>query len=117
MALLTCLTMGTAVVGRVDGATTEKELSAKQMLDSANKAMKALKSVTITYLEHWSGQNAPAPKDQNHWVKAPASEAKEGSGVAACTRDFTSFGVATKGQPRPTSSTPAAPATESGIPN
>ncbi|WP_308696935.1 hypothetical protein [Streptomyces antimycoticus] len=39
--------MGTAVAGCADGTTTEKKLSAKQMLDNANKAMKALKSVTI----------------------------------------------------------------------
>ncbi|MBA6434517.1 hypothetical protein H3T12_08415 [Streptomyces sp. GMR22] len=156
--LVACLTMGAAVVGCAGGATTEKELSAKQMLDNANKAMKALKSVTIdtntivadgddasthlttnlkdrcaakttwttgarleqiriggtdyihpnrAYLERWSGQDALAPKDQNHWVKAPASEAEEGSGLAKCTRDFTSFGVATKGKPAKINGIPA----------
>ncbi|WP_262698554.1 MULTISPECIES: hypothetical protein [Streptomyces] len=157
-ALLACLTMGTAVAGCADGATTENELSSKQMLDNANKAMKALKSVTIdtdiivtdgddasahlttnlkdrcaskttwttgarleqiriggtdylhrnrAYLERWSGQGAPAPKDQSRWVKASASEAEEGSGIAKCTWEFDSFGVATKGTPAKINGFPA----------
>ncbi len=157
-ALLACLTVGTAVAGCADGTTTEKKLSAKQMLDNANKAMKALKSVTIdtntavtdgddssahvttnlkdrcaskttwttgarleqiriggtdylhgnrAYLESWSGQDTPAPKDQNHWVKAPVSEAEEGSGIPKCTWDFASFGAATKGTPAKINGIPA----------
>nr|WTB12134.1 hypothetical protein OG546_50150 [Streptomyces antimycoticus] len=149
-ALLVYLTMGTAVTGCADSTTTEKKLSAKQMLDNANKAMKALKSVTIdtdtivtdgddssahlttnlkdrcaskttwttgarleqiriggtdyihpnrAYLERWSSRDTPAPKDRDRWVKAPSSEAKEGSGLAKCTWPFASFGVATKGTP------------------
>jgi hypothetical protein len=45
-AALACLVVGTTVAGCSDGTTAE-ELSAEQMLDNANDAMKALKSVTI----------------------------------------------------------------------
>ncbi|MEV0092250.1 hypothetical protein [Streptomyces sp. NPDC050738] len=45
-AALTCLLVGAAATGCTDGGTTEKR-SADQMLDDANGAMRALKSVTV----------------------------------------------------------------------
>lgn len=51
------------------------------------------------YLNRWSGRYAVSGQKQNRWIKTPSSEAKAGDGLAECTREFTSFGAATKGEP------------------
>jgi hypothetical protein len=48
-------------------------------------------------------------KDQNRWIKTPSSEAKAGDGLAECPREFTSFGVVTKGEPTTVDGSPAIP--------
>ncbi|MEV4870031.1 hypothetical protein [Streptomyces syringium] len=61
------------------------------------------------YLERWSGRYATGAKDQRRWLEVPSSEAEAGDGLAECTREFTSFGVATKGEPTKVDGTPAIP--------
>ncbi|GGR46108.1 hypothetical protein [Streptomyces netropsis] len=48
-------------------------------------------------------------KGQSRWIKAPSSRAHAGDGLAECTREFTSFGVAKKGEPTKVNGTPAIP--------
>lgn len=153
-----CLAVGAAAAGWADG-TTDQELSAGQMLDHANGAMRGLTSVTIdavsivdpgddyssrlttdlkarcaftstsvkgagleqirigrtdyvrpdrAYLKQ-SGRDMPGKGQQNRWIKTPASEAQPGDGLAECTQDFTSFGVATKGRPTKVNGSKAVP--------
>lgn len=49
-----------------------------------------------TYLENWSGKPI-ADVRPKQWAKVPASDARPGSGLAACTWTFESFGTARKG--------------------
>ncbi|MCF1593651.1 hypothetical protein [Streptomyces muensis] len=49
-----------------------------------------------TYLEKWSGRPV-ADVRPKQWAKVPASEARPGEGLAACTWTFESFGTAKKG--------------------
>ncbi|MEH0547120.1 hypothetical protein QA802_29755 [Streptomyces sp. B21-105] len=145
-AALACLVLGAVVAGCTLDDAAERG-SAEQMLDDANDAMRALKSVTIdsvttmpsgddyssrlttdlksncsfrttsvtgarleqirigetdyvrpdrAYLEE-SGRTMTGVKEQNRWIKTPVSAAHPGGGLATCTWQFTSFGVAVKG--------------------
>ena len=49
------------------------------------------------YLEEWSGK--AVDRAQDTWFRAPVSDAQPDSGLSECTRDFTSFGTAKKGEP------------------
>jgi hypothetical protein len=60
------------------------------------------------YLEE-SGRDMAGTQDQNRWIKTPSSEAEAGDGLAECTQEFTSFGVATKGEPTKVNGSPAIP--------
>ncbi|MBP2401246.1 hypothetical protein [Streptomyces syringium] len=64
-----------------------------------------------TYLKQWSGRSMTGSKDQSRWAKVPAGEAKAGDGLAECTWEFVSFGVATKGERTVVDGTPAVPLT------
>ncbi|MDQ0930430.1 LolA family protein [Streptomyces turgidiscabies] len=57
------------------------------------------------YIEEWSGKRMHAA--QNTWIKTAASNAKPGDGLSDCSRDFTSFGTAKKGEPTVVDETPA----------
>lgn len=59
------------------------------------------------YLNEWSSRSVTT--GQNTWIKTPASKAQPGDGLSACTREFTSFGTATKGRPTKVDGTPALP--------
>ncbi|MEU6221442.1 hypothetical protein ABZ845_28675 [Streptomyces sp. NPDC047022] len=50
------------------------------------------------YIE-WSGRSMAGTEEQTRWIKTPSSESTPGDGLARCTQDFASFGVATKGKP------------------
>ncbi|MFI1507335.1 hypothetical protein [Streptomyces sp. NPDC020597] len=50
------------------------------------------------YIEQ-SGRGMAGSKEQSRWIKTPSSEARPGDGLTQCTYSFTSFGVATKGEP------------------
>ncbi|MFF5491969.1 hypothetical protein [Streptomyces aquilus] len=49
------------------------------------------------YIEWWSNKSMGGP--QNVWFKTPTSNAEPGDGLAACPRDFSSFGTAKRGEP------------------
>ncbi|MFI8533112.1 hypothetical protein ACIGMX_23095 [Streptomyces aquilus] len=49
------------------------------------------------YIEWWSDKPMSGP--QNTWIKTPTSKAEPGDGLAACPRDFSSFGTAKRGEP------------------
>ncbi|MEW2574802.1 hypothetical protein [Streptomyces syringium] len=61
------------------------------------------------YLKQWSGRSMAGSKDQSRWAEVPADEAEPGDGLAACTREFVSFGAATKGERTKVNGTPAMP--------
>lgn len=57
------------------------------------------------YIENWSGKVMTGSQDR--WVKSPVSDARPGDGLSACTREFTSFGTAKKGDATEVDGTPA----------
>lgn len=59
------------------------------------------------YDEQWPSKDAADPQDQDRWSKVPAGEAEEGNGLADCTWDFASFGVAKKREPTEVNGKPA----------
>lgn len=60
------------------------------------------------YIES-SGRSMAGVKEQTRWIKTPSSESTPGDGLARCTQDFASFGVATKGKPVKVGGKPAIP--------
>lgn len=58
------------------------------------------------YLE-MAGKDVTGTGEQQRWVKSPASETAEEDGLSDCTREFSSFGEATKGDPTKVDGTPA----------
>ncbi|MDX3454417.1 hypothetical protein PV396_21130 [Streptomyces sp. ME02-8801-2C] len=48
------------------------------------------------YIEGWSGKAMDGAQDT--WIKTAASNAQPGDGLSDCSRDFTSFGTAKKGE-------------------
>ncbi|ELP70220.1 hypothetical protein STRTUCAR8_04406 [Streptomyces turgidiscabies Car8] len=57
------------------------------------------------YIEGWSGKGMDGAQDT--WIKTAVSDAEPGDGLSDCSRDFTSFGTAKKGEPTEVDETPA----------
>lgn len=58
------------------------------------------------YVEGWSGRSI-GTSPSKRWIKVPADRAQPGDGLAVCSREFTSFGVATKAGRTEVGGTPA----------
>jgi len=64
-----------------------------------------------TYME-LAGKEVAGKGEQQRWVKSPAGETAletEEAGLSNCTREFASFGTATKGEPTEVGGRPAIP--------
>ncbi|MFI0850624.1 hypothetical protein ACH4TX_04310 [Streptomyces sp. NPDC021098] len=58
------------------------------------------------YDKRWPGKGGPDTHDSNRWITSPSSEAPD-NGLADCTWDFTTFGVAKKRGPSEVDGRPA----------